>query len=46
MTHRINLKDWESSGLAAGRITALWPGFTGEYVRGLRHPAWDEYRTV
>jgi len=23
MTHRINLKDWESSGLAAGRITAL-----------------------
>jgi cation diffusion facilitator CzcD-associated flavoprotein CzcO/acetyl esterase/lipase len=28
-----------------GRITALWPGFTGEYVRGLRHPAWDEYRT-
>ena len=27
-----------------GRITALWPGFTGEYVRGLRHPAWSEYQ--
>lgn len=28
----------------SGRITALWPGFTGEYVRGLRQPAWDDYR--
>ncbi|GAB4123294.1 MAG: NAD(P)/FAD-dependent oxidoreductase [Rubrivivax sp.] len=28
----------------SGRITALWPGFTGEYVRGLRTPAWDDYR--
>ncbi len=27
-----------------GKIVALWPGFTDEYVRGLRRPAWDEYR--
>jgi cation diffusion facilitator CzcD-associated flavoprotein CzcO len=26
-----------------GRITALWPGFTREYVRGLAEPAWDDY---
>lgn len=27
----------------SGRITALWPGFTAEYVRGLTRPDWREY---
>ena len=27
-----------------GRITALWPGFTAEYVRGLERAAWDDFR--
>ncbi len=27
----------------SGRITALWPGFTGEYVRGLARPDWADY---
>lgn len=26
-----------------GRITALWPGFTAEYVRGLADVTWDDY---
>lgn len=26
-----------------GKIVALWPGFTDEYVHGLRRPAWGEY---
>jgi cation diffusion facilitator CzcD-associated flavoprotein CzcO/acetyl esterase/lipase len=29
-----------------GRITALWPGFTAEYVRGLADLAWDDYSLV
>jgi cation diffusion facilitator CzcD-associated flavoprotein CzcO len=28
----------------SGRITALWPGFTAEYVRGLRRPDWAAFR--
>jgi cation diffusion facilitator CzcD-associated flavoprotein CzcO len=27
----------------SGRITALWPGFTAEYVRGLARPDWADY---
>ncbi len=26
-----------------GKITALWPGFTGEYLRGLKRPDWGDY---
>jgi cation diffusion facilitator CzcD-associated flavoprotein CzcO/acetyl esterase/lipase len=26
-----------------GRITALWPGFTREYVRGVARPVWEDY---
>ena len=26
-----------------GKITALWPGFTDEYVQGLRAPDWGAY---
>jgi cation diffusion facilitator CzcD-associated flavoprotein CzcO len=28
----------------SGRIVALWPGFTTEYVRGLTAPDWGDYR--
>jgi cation diffusion facilitator CzcD-associated flavoprotein CzcO/acetyl esterase/lipase len=28
----------------SGRIVALWPGFTGEYVRGLTAPDWGDYQ--
>ena len=27
----------------SGKITALWPGFTAEYVRGLEQVRWDDY---
>lgn len=27
----------------SGRIVALWPGFTAEYVRGLARPDWADY---
>ena len=27
----------------SGRIVALWPGFTAEYVRGLTRPDWSDY---
>lgn len=30
--------------MEGGRITALWPGFTAEYVRGLSRPDWRDYR--
>jgi len=30
----------------SGKIVALWPGFTDEYVRGLLRPDWDAYRVA
>jgi cation diffusion facilitator CzcD-associated flavoprotein CzcO len=30
----------------AGKLTALWPGFTGEYVAAIRRPDWTHYTLV
>ncbi|OYU98176.1 MAG: flavoprotein, partial [Burkholderiales bacterium PBB5] len=27
-----------------GKVTALWPGFTAEYVAAIRRPDWGHYR--
>jgi hypothetical protein len=29
--------------MANGRIVALWPGFTAEYVRAIERPSFDDY---